>query len=155
VGFQDFASSRHFSSELMCTDVEEQMIAMFAKMEHHTASDIRQQNMKRHSQHWPLIKTLRTCQFCLRRKPEHVLDCGHAICEACICIFGTPTEGREYCFEHKSCVLCQKRVYFQARLFPLTCRIRFISIDRGGSRAVVLLKYMDALQHVLNLPYPV
>jgi hypothetical protein len=124
-------------------------------MESQPAAAIRQQYLKQHSQYWAPIKTFQTCLFCLRRKPEHVMDCGHAICEACICTFGTPTEGREYYFEHEICILCQTRVYFQARLLPPTCRIRFISIDGGGARGVVPLKYMDALQQALNLSYPI
>jgi hypothetical protein len=157
IGIQDFAKSRQHSSELICAHIELQIIAMFAEVDHDgkSAAALRQESLSHHCQYWALLKTNRICLFCLRRKLEHVMKCGHAICDACICIFGVPMNGREYYYEVDSCILCQVQVSFQARLLPPTCRIRFISTDGGGSGAVIPLRYMDAFQHALNLPHPI
>jgi hypothetical protein len=157
LGLQDFASTQHLSADMICADIETQTIMLFTQMEHggESASSTRRQSLRRHSEYWTLLKTLQTCLVCLCRKPEHVMDCGHGICEICICIFGEPINGREYCFGHQKCVLCETKVCFQARLLPPTCGVRFLSIDGGGSRAVVPIKYIDALQEALDLPYPV
>ena len=44
---------------------------------------------------------------------------------------------------------------FQARLLPPTYSVRFLSINGGGLRVVVPIKYIDALQEALDLDYPV
>ena len=83
------------------------------------------------------------------------MECGHAIYDLCVCIFGTLTKGLEYHYDLRSCPICLARVTFQARLLPPTCRIRFVSFDGGGSKAVVSIGFMQKLQQTLNLEYPV
>jgi hypothetical protein len=142
---------------MICTDIETQTIVLFTQIEHggESVSSIRRQSLRRYTEYWMLLKTLQTCLVCLYRKPEHIIDCGYRICEICICIFGEPTNSREYCFGYQRYALCKMKVCFQARLLPPIYSVCFLSIDGGSSRAVVPIKYIDAFQEALDLPYPV
>ncbi len=122
-----------------------------------SAADLRQQSLQRNSQSWQLLKSNVDCFICLQRKPEHVMDCGHGICDTCICIraFSKPTKGKEYHYDVSTCPQCRAEICFQARTLPPTCRIRFVAIDGGGSRGVVSLGFMEKLRQALGLHYPV
>jgi hypothetical protein len=109
--------------------------------------------LKYYTEYWILLKILQTCLVCLYRKPEYIIDCSYRICEICICIFGEPTNSREYCFDYQRYILCKTKVCFQARLLPLIYSIYFLSIDKGSSRTVVPIKYIDTFQEALDLPY--
>ena len=156
-GIQEYSSSRQLSSDLVCADIEAHIISMFSQMKHsaQSASALRRQSLERNSEYWKLLKLPLSCIGCLQRTHEHPMECGHAICDICVCIFGTPTKGLEYYYDLSSCLICQERVTFQARLVPPTCRIRFLSIDGGGSKGVVSIGFIQKLQQILNLSYPV
>lgn len=155
-GIRDFARSQQLASELICADIEAQMIDMFSQIAKgdQSAAMVRRGCLHRLSSYLAPLITFQTCLYCLLRKPEHVLECGHAICDACVVIFGNPSKGLEYRYNLATCLLCQAKVRFQARLLPPTCGVRFISVDGGGSRGIVALEYLDALQDILGLNYP-
>lgn len=159
VGICDFARTRHLSSELICADIEAQIISMFSyiKYDGQSAAHLRQQSLERYSRYWQLLKSNIDCLVCLQRKPDHLMDCGHGICDTCICIrvFSMPTKGREYYFDISTCPQCRTELCFQARILPPTSRIRFLAIDGGGSRGVVSLEFMEELRQALGLHYPV
>ena len=156
-GIESFANCRQLSGELICTDIEAQMTDMLSHMDRgrQSALELRIERLRRHSQYWALLKTTRTCLYCVRRKPEHIFDCGHAICDVCVAMLGEPTRGLEYFFDISNCILCQAKICFRARIMPPTCRVRFISIDGGGSRCIVSLEFVHALQNAIGLDYPV
>ena len=87
-------------------------------------------------------------------RPEHLLPCGHSICDICVALFGERAKGTEYRFDISTCPLCGKQISFQARTLPPTCGVRFLSIDGGGSRGVIPLAYLIALQEAFSLCYP-
>lgn len=157
LGIQDYANSRQLSSDLICADIEAQIISMFSHMKYggQSAAELRQRSLERNNQHWSLLRHTTLCLACLQRNLEHPLECGHAICDVCVCIFGVPSKGVEYRYDLATCPLCQKEIRFQARLLPPTCRVRLVAFDGGGSRGIVSLGFMEELRQALDLPYPV
>jgi hypothetical protein len=133
------------------------MSSMLSEMnkDYKSASTLRRETLGHLTPYSARLKTFQTCLSCMSRKPEHVLGCGHAICDVCVAIFGKPAQGLEYHFNLSSCLLCQTQVRFQAKLLPPTCGARLISIDGGGARGIVPLTFLDAQQDTLGLPYPV
>ncbi|KAH6662700.1 hypothetical protein B0J14DRAFT_570857 [Halenospora varia] len=85
------------------------------------------------------------------------MECGHGICDVCVRIrnFSNPTKGQEYHYDMSRCPQCLAQIRFQARELPPTCQIRFLGIDRGGSRGVVSLGFLEELRQALGLHYPV
>jgi hypothetical protein len=132
---------------------------MFSQMKYRgqSAAALRQRSLERSSQHWQLLKSNINCLVCLQRTPDHLMACGHSICDICICIpvFSKPTKGREYHYDISTCPLCRSEICFQARTLPPTCRIRFLANDGGGSRGVVSLGFIEELRQALGLHYPV
>lgn len=122
-----------------------------------SAAALRQRSLERNSEFWRLLNSNVDCFICLQRKPEHLMECGHGICDTCVRIpaFSKPTKGKEYHYDISLCPQCQAEICFQARILPPTCRVRFLAIDGGGSRGVVSLAFMEELQQALDLSYPV
>jgi hypothetical protein len=118
------------------------------------SSEIHRHNLKSLGQDWTGVKTNQTCLSCLRRKPEHVLHCGHAMCDTCVCIFGKAMQGVEYHFELFGCIVCQSDSQLTVRLKPPTAGTRLLTVDGGGIRGAVSLEFLDALERTLSLPYP-
>jgi hypothetical protein len=156
-GIQNFATSQQLATELISADIEGLVINMFTeiKRNHKSSLALRKEHLRRISYYSSKLKTTQTCLYCLMRKPEHVLDCAHTICDVCVVLFGEATKGVEYLFNISNCPLCLGKVSFQAELLPPTCRMRVVSIDGGGTRGIVPLEYLDALQDTLGLPYPI
>jgi len=101
----------------------------------------------------PLLKNIishTTCLFCLRRKPEHILTCRHAICDTCIIRFGSRVVGQEHLFEISWCILCSNSGKLRAKVKPNTAGARLLCIDGGGARGVVPLEYLGLLQENLG-----
>lgn len=132
---------------------------MFSRMknEGQSAAALRQQSLQKNSEYWRRLSSYVDCFICLQRKPEHLTECGHGICDFCILlpVFSKPIKGREYYYDISTCPQCQMRTSLQVRILPPTCRVRFLSIDGGGSRGIVSLAFMEALEQALDQPYPV
>jgi hypothetical protein len=130
---------------------------MFSHMRYgsQSAAELRQRSLERNKQYWSQLGHTTLCLACLQRNLEHRLECGHAICDVCVCIFGIPSKGVEYRYDLATCPLCQKGIRFQARLLPPTCRPRLVGFDGGGSRGIVSLEFIEKLRQALDLSYPV
>jgi hypothetical protein len=111
--------------------------------------------LSRNTQYFLSFKLTRDCLYCLQRNPEHVLECGHTLCDTCVSIFGESIQRKEYRWKLNTCLLCLSRSHFQARLLPPTYGARLISIDGGGSRDIIPLAYLDTLQDTMGLSYPI
>ena len=96
---------------------------------------------------WTLIKSNKTCLWCLRRKPEYTLSCGHAVCDMCVLVFGQENVANLYNLEE--CLLCSEG-HLTIRLKPTTSGERVISIDGGGIRGIIPLEFLAILQNLLG-----
>lgn len=99
---------------------------------------------------WSTSKSKKTCLKCLVRIPQHVLSCGHSICDTCFKIFGKGILGQEHKFTLSECVLCREGPSTEVMLKPPTCGSRILGIDGGGTRGVVPLEFLLLLQETLG-----
>ena len=120
-----------------------------------TSSQIHRENLARHKAYWAGIHTNLTCLSCLRRKPEHAMQCRHSNCDTCVRIFGEGMVGFEHQYVMDSCVICQMRSALIVKLLPNTAGIRILSIDGGGSLGIVSLKWLSMLQDLVDPEYAV
>lgn len=136
----------------MCTYIEEKIDTLFPSFElgFESTAELHKNNIRSQGQQWSLLKSHRTCMFCVCRKPEHILTCEHAICDTCIMIFGHSIVGKQNYFELHSCILCSTRGRLAARLKPKTAGTRILCIDGGGVRGVVPLEFLGLLQGLLD-----
>jgi hypothetical protein len=98
---------------------------------------------------WSTLKSQKTCLYCLVRAPQHVVTCGHAICDVCVKIFGKGVLGEEQKYTLPECILCW-RGSLTALIKPPTCGVRILGIDGGGTRGVVPLEFLLLLQQTLG-----
>ena len=104
---------------------------------------------------WMEMQSNKTCLVCIRRPPEHVMTCGHAICDICARVFGHRSFGFEHHISLEWCVLCAKYNKTQIRLLPPSAGVRILSIDGGGIYGVVPLEFLQLLQEVIGPSVPI
>lgn len=97
------------------------------------------------------------CLCCHLRKPEHPMDCGHAMCQTCVRTFGrivttgiAPTDS----WRLPSCPICGTRLIMPIRIKPPTAGIRVLSVDGGGVKGIVPLQLLFRLQELAGLDCP-
>ena len=129
----------------------ENLVKMFANMElrNTTAQNLHCDQLKQSGIPWTRIFSNNTCFYCVRRKPEHVLTCGHGICETCIHTFGHAEAAVEYSYRIGACLLCGSGT-LRVTLKPSTAGVRLLSIDGGGVRGVIPLEFLVLLQNELG-----
>ncbi|KAL6714244.1 hypothetical protein ACLMJK_007667 [Lecanora helva] len=151
--FEQVLHSPLFAQDL-CTRIQDTLEYLFPAVDlgFETSIQLHINNLRPHEMLWTQLKSHRTCLFCLRRKPEHVLTCEHAICDVCVIRFGTPVAAKEAFFEINSCILCLSKGKLMARLKPPTAGARILSVDGGGVRGVVPLEFLGLLQGLFDLP---
>lgn len=132
-------------------NILEHLIEMFAEMNisKTTAQQMHYNQLHQSSVPWLQMQSNRTCLYCLRRKPENVLTCGHGVCETCIQAFGRVETAAEYRYRIDSCLLCRSGS-LRVTLRPPTAGLRILSIDGGGVRGVVPLEHLYLLQNALG-----
>ena len=123
------------------------------------SSDSQQQNAaKAHSASLELLrpelsklKSNKTCLWCLMRTPEKVLPCGHALCNMCVRIFGTKSRDEKNTFKVYTCILCgeQNASSLSFQLVPPTAGTRILTLDGGGVKGVIPLKFLDHLNKLM------
>ena len=97
------------------------------------------------------LKSNKTCYCCLMRMPEKVLDCGHALCDFCVKIFGKKSPAEQYTYTLPSCVLCGKRNGLGPyRFLPPTAGVRMLTLDGGGVRGVIPLVLLQAIEQQVD-----
>jgi hypothetical protein len=95
--------------------------------------------------------------MCLQRPPEHKLPCGHAVCEVCIQIHEESSPYDPWLFELERCSFCHS-IFPQKVVIKMhnpARGLRVLSLDGGGCRGVIPLKFLQALEDRIGLPYPV
>jgi len=142
---------------LRCSMLEETLAAQFQAVEMNLQSSalLRAEALRLDSKYLKQLRTHLTCLNCLRRRPEHVLSCGHAICDICLQILGSNLEGQELCFRVNECAICSQEVSVVGRVKPVTAGPRILSIDDGGTRGVVPLEFLRLLQDVIGPALPI
>ncbi|KAL4889165.1 hypothetical protein BDV59DRAFT_205438 [Aspergillus ambiguus] len=101
------------------------------------------------------VKTQRTCLGCLAAPPQHPLPCGHALCDACTAIYGIPEPGAEYRYRVGRCILCRMTCDQPVTVLPPTAAVRALTIDGGGVRVFIPLRFLEHMQRALGDGFPV
>ncbi|KAK4960688.1 hypothetical protein LTR66_012941 [Elasticomyces elasticus] len=97
------------------------------------------------------LRSYKTCLSCLLRSPEKVFDCGHALCDTCIKIYGKQSNAEKYTFAMTACILCGAAHHGPGfQMVPPTAGIRVLSLDGGGVRGVILLVFLDRMEQLLS-----
>jgi hypothetical protein len=156
------AFSAHHGAEKGITPVEfcKKLEAQYSKMHAELSATmparrLHQKNIQSYKIQWQSFKSSRTCLLCLRRAPEHVLRCGHSICDTCTRIFGVKEDGMEYSYRFTRCLLCDTRAFLKIRIKPPTAGSRLLVLDGGGIRGSFTLQALQALERHRRLPYPI
>lgn len=143
-------------SMLQCNKIEKHFIDLFGRMERTSeiSSQIHSHNIKSQNRFWTWTHLNATCLTCLRRSPEHPQSCGHSICDTCAEVFGESRPHAEYEYVVSQCIPCGNPVSLTVRLKPPTAAPRLLSIDGGGSRAVIPLENLEMLQKLIGFDLP-
>jgi hypothetical protein len=120
-----------------------------------TAVELHKRNLQAIPIDWNTVHSSQLCLYCLFRKPEHSLRCGHALCESCICRFGTKRQQMEHLYSVSQCLLCQSKSELVLRLKPPTAGSRLLVLDGGGIWGIFTLQILRALDQYRKLPYPI
>ena len=142
------------AAEDLCRQVEERFRCLRDEMlrDNIIALEVHLTNLRSVRKDWSQLKSNQACLFCLARSPEHVLSCGHALCETCVrrnAREASQTSGLYNSYELQECPLCGKREILLVRLKPPTAGVRMLSVDGGGIRGIVPLESLSLLQQLM------
>lgn len=96
------------------------------------------------------LTSIGCCVFCLAGPSQHVLECGHSLCDDCVRRFAIARRYRRLSFLIKACMMCGGSSQLEVQLKPATAGIRVLSIDGGGIRGLVPLEFLRNLQRALG-----
>jgi hypothetical protein len=121
-----------------------------------TAASVHRQTLHHHRLSLTGIDDPTLDLICIHRLPEHVLPCGHRICDLCLQTYWRESDIYDFEFNVAECVLC-------ALSFPPVkiklhdpCRgLNVLSLDGGGCRSIMQLVFLRTLEQCLGLPYPI
>lgn len=153
--FKRTSTSWGTQSKARCTLIEAETSAIFERMDERgmSAAQSHEAVVRGFGRHCSSLKSNRTCLCCLRRKPEHVLSCGHAVCETCVRIFGKCLSGREYHYRVSSCIFCGRTSLLLVKQVPPTAFARALTIDGGGVGGAFSLEALKAIEQAMKHPY--
>lgn len=123
---------------------------LFTALSTSPSAQIRRAVLQREVAVWAKVKSGHICLFCLLHPPEHVLPCGHTMCDTCVCIFGSQARGAEYHFKLSACPACFETFSLTVRLLPPTKRPTILVLDGGGIRGVITLGFLKALEEQIG-----
>ncbi|KKY22693.1 putative patatin-like phospholipase [Phaeomoniella chlamydospora] len=121
-----------------------------------SAVEIHGDTLERFKERWHNIRSDRTCLCCLRRRPQHNLNCVHCVCETCVVNLGDPRTNDPWEFEVRRCFLCKVVMPEEVvvRVHPPTTGVGILCLDGGGVRGMVPLGLMKRIQDCIGLPIP-
>ncbi|KAK3379099.1 hypothetical protein B0T24DRAFT_716735 [Lasiosphaeria ovina] len=104
------------------------------------------------------VKSHATCLCCVRKVPEHVLPCGHVLCDACVQSIGDDVGG--CVFEVRYCPLHPQYAKWydnpvRIKFKPKDAGVRLLCLDGGGIRGIVELVILRAIEKELGDLIPV
>ncbi|OQD97721.1 hypothetical protein PENSOL_c011G11247 [Penicillium solitum] len=115
-----------------------------------SSANLRREELKCFSGQLSRMRSSRICLFCLLRSAQHVLACGHTVCDRCAQIFGSPASGLEYQFTIKGCLCCLYQRPLVVDVLPPTMSPTILAIDGGGVRGVIPLEFLLLVQEHLR-----
>ncbi|KAA8647902.1 uncharacterized protein ATNIH1004_006604 [Aspergillus tanneri] len=133
--------------------VERNMVEQFHKLEStgQSSLEFRREHLRESSGRLCRIRSNKICLVCLLRVAQHRLDCGHAVCDLCAQLFGSPAAGLEYSFTITACLCCLYQRPLVIDVLPPTMNPTILAIDGGGVRGVIPLEFLNLIQENLGL----
>jgi hypothetical protein len=103
---------------------------------------------------WLTIRSNDTCFVCLGGRPQYGLPCRHIVCDYCVRRFGAKSD--VWTFDVHHCFLCRLETPgVKIKVKPPTATPRLLSIDGGGVKGIIPLVFLQVLEEMIGLPYPV
>ena len=115
-----------------------------------SAKDVHCRQVAPLAHYWALLKSTLTCLWCILRAPEHVVECGHTLCDTDVTRFGARCSGDGYLYEINKCMLCLSGARLLVDLKPPTWEPIVLTIDGGGICGRVALRFLEAIQSALG-----
>jgi hypothetical protein len=139
-------------SEDQASEVEAHLIDLFDALVQtdQTAVELRKSQLASQSGWLCRIRSNTICLYCVFQTAQHVLGCGHTLCDRCAHVFGTPTVGLEYQFTIRGCIYCLYQRPLVASILPPTMSPSVLAIDGGGVRGVIPLEFLLLIQEHLH-----
>ncbi|KAJ5946398.1 hypothetical protein N7454_003237 [Penicillium verhagenii] len=103
-------------------------------MERKSSVDIRKEQVTSQNSLLCRLHSNHICLYCLMNAAQHILACGHTLCDRCVQVFGNPTVGSEYQFTIKGCLYCCYQRPLIVDILPPTASPTILAIDGGGVR---------------------
>lgn len=153
--FEYTSTSWEIQGQARCTLLEWEISTILERMEERgmSAAESHETVIKEFGKHCSALKSNRACFCCLQRKPEHVLSCGHAVCDTCVRIFGTRLSSREYHYRMSSCIFCGRVSLLLVKQVPPTAFARALAVDGGGVGGAFSLEALKAIEIAMKHPY--
>ena len=124
---------------------------LFAKLSpRNSSADVRKEISIEFCRAHSGLRSSTTCFSCMCRQPEHMLICGHAICDVCVVIYGKVSLKTEYHTDLTSCPLCGQPFDMTIRRLPPTKGPMVLSLDGGGVRGLMQIGLLCALEKRLG-----
>jgi hypothetical protein len=139
------------SSELSWKSVLAQFVEAFALLNTKKSSfEVRRSTIGSFYRQWGGLCSTTTCLSCMCRPPEHMMPCGHSMCDTCVVLFGTPGSSAEYHTNLTICPFCGEQFQLTVRRLPPTKGPVILSLDGGGARGIIQLGLLRALERRLG-----
>jgi hypothetical protein len=128
-------------------------VEAFSKLADPSSATWHQAKLSKFKRDWLTMRSTETCFACNMARPQYRLPCGHIVCDNCVRKFGTQTD--VWNFNVPYCFLCLDASGINIKVKPPTATPRLLSIDGGGVRGIIPLIFLQALEEMIGLPYPV
>ncbi|KAI9738682.1 MAG: hypothetical protein M1834_008187 [Cirrosporium novae-zelandiae] len=111
--------------------------------------------LRKYQSFWSETYDNKTCFACLYCSPNHILPCGHGLCDYCVTELSLPKQlvDDPYVFEIEKCIFCGSSDTtlpsswpWSIRIKPPTAGLRALGFDGGSVRGVIefeILKYLE------------
>jgi hypothetical protein len=119
-----------------------------------TSATVHLKNLQRFRSHWQTIRDNDVCLVGLDQAPEYTLPCGHTNCDLCVQRYWN-RDHHPWVFKLAECILCRSNFPRQVTVkIRDPCRgLRVLSLDGGGIRGLVHLKFLQILENRIGLPH--
>jgi hypothetical protein len=132
--------------------VELELVSLFERLSQDGEPSVQLRKSQLASQSGRLcrIRSNKICLYCIFQSAQHILGCGHTLCDRCAQLFGKPSPKIEYQFTIRGCAYCLYKRPLVADVLPPTMGPSILAIDGGGVRGVIPLEYLLLVQEHLR-----